>query len=43
MYRDYPEASVNLLVESEYRDPVSGLPGSKSLLCEVKKAKEERA
>ncbi len=38
MYHDYPEASVNLLVEPDYLDPISGYPGFKSLLCEVKKA-----
>ena len=43
MYHDYPEASVNLLVEPDYRDPISGFPGFKSLLCEVKKVKEESA
>ncbi len=43
MYHDYPEASVNLLIEPDYRDPVSGFPGFKSLLCEVKKTKEENA
>jgi anaerobic selenocysteine-containing dehydrogenase len=43
MYHDYPEASVNLLVEPDYQDPISGFPGFKSLLCEVKKAKEESA
>ncbi len=37
MYHDYPEASVNLLVEPDYRDPISGFPGFKSLLCEVKR------
>ncbi len=43
MYHDYPEASVNLLVEPDYRDPISGFPGFKSLLCEVKKLQEENA
>ncbi len=31
------EADVNLLVEPDYIDPISGFPGFKSLLCEVKK------
>jgi hypothetical protein len=35
MYHDYPEASVNLLIEPDYLDPISGYPGFKSLLCEV--------
>ncbi len=43
MYHDYPEASVNLLIEPDYRDPISGFPGFKSLLCEVKKVTEEKA
>ena len=43
MYHEYPEASVNLCVEPDYRDPISGFPGFKSLLCEVKKIKEENA
>jgi anaerobic selenocysteine-containing dehydrogenase len=43
MYHDYPEASVNLLVEPDYQDPISGFPGFKSLLCQVKKVKEESA
>jgi anaerobic selenocysteine-containing dehydrogenase len=43
MYHDYPEASVNLLVEPDYQDPISGFPGFKSLLCEVKKLTEENA
>jgi anaerobic selenocysteine-containing dehydrogenase len=43
MYHDYPEASVNLLVDPDYLDPISGFPGFKSLLCEVKKLKEESA
>jgi anaerobic selenocysteine-containing dehydrogenase len=40
MYHGYPEASVNLLVEPDYRDPISGYPGFKSLLCQVKKLHE---
>jgi anaerobic selenocysteine-containing dehydrogenase len=43
MYHDYPEASVNLLIEPDYCDPISGFPGFKSLLCEVKKLTEENA
>ncbi len=43
MYHDYPGASVNLLIEPDYCDPVSGFPGFKSLLCEVKKLTEENA
>jgi anaerobic selenocysteine-containing dehydrogenase len=32
-----PRADVNLLIEPDYLDPVSGFPGFKSLLCEVRK------
>ncbi len=35
MLHGYPEADVNLLIEPDYRDPVSGFPGFKALLCEV--------
>jgi anaerobic selenocysteine-containing dehydrogenase len=38
MYHAYPTADVNLLIEPDYRDPISGFPGFKSLLCEIKKA-----
>ena len=37
MLHDYPEADVNTLLEGDYLDPVSGFPGYKSLLCQVKK------
>jgi anaerobic selenocysteine-containing dehydrogenase len=30
------EADVNLLIEPDYIDPISGFPGFRSLLCEVK-------
>ncbi len=39
MYHAYPEANVNLLIEPDYRDPISGFPGFKALLCEVSKDK----
>ena len=32
-----PQADVNLLIEPDYLDPVSGFPGFKSHLCEVQK------
>ena len=32
-----PQADVNLLIEPDYLDPVSGFPGFKALLCQVKK------
>jgi anaerobic selenocysteine-containing dehydrogenase len=37
MYHDYPEANVNLLLEGDYLDPISGFPGFKGLLCAVRK------
>ena len=40
MYHGRPEADANTLIEPDYRDPISGFPGFKSLLCEVKKAPE---
>jgi len=41
VYHNLPGASINLCVEPDYRDPISGFPGFKSLLCEVKKITEE--
>ena len=32
----FPGADVNELIDNDYRDPISGYPGFKSLLCEVK-------
>ena len=32
-----PRVDVNLLIEPDYLDPISGFPGFKSLLCEVEK------
>jgi anaerobic selenocysteine-containing dehydrogenase len=37
MYHDFPGADVNELIDPDYRDPISGFPGFKSLICEVKK------
>jgi anaerobic selenocysteine-containing dehydrogenase len=37
MYHAYPQADVNLLIEPDYLDTISGYPGFKSLLCEVRK------
>ncbi len=41
MLHGYPEADVNTLIEPDYLDPVSGFPGFKSLLCEIKKSAQE--
>ena len=38
IYHGFPEADANELIEPDYRDPVSGFPGYKSLLCEIAKA-----
>ena len=37
IYHGYPDVEVNQLIEPDYLDPISGFPGFKSLLCEVKK------
>jgi anaerobic selenocysteine-containing dehydrogenase len=34
----FPGADVNEIIDPDYRDPISGFPGFKSLLCEVTKA-----
>jgi anaerobic selenocysteine-containing dehydrogenase len=38
IYHAWPEADVNLLIDPDYLDPISGFPGFKSLLCEVRKS-----
>ena len=43
MFHAYPEANVNLLIEPDYLDPISGYPGFKSLLCNVKKILDAEA
>jgi anaerobic selenocysteine-containing dehydrogenase len=43
MFHAYPEANVNLLIEPDYLDPISGYPGFKSLLCDVKKISDAGA
>jgi anaerobic selenocysteine-containing dehydrogenase len=37
IYHGHPEADANTLFDPDYRDTISGYPGFKSLLCEVKK------
>ena len=39
MYHGHSGADVNELIEPDYRDPISGFPGYKSLLCNIKKHK----
>jgi anaerobic selenocysteine-containing dehydrogenase len=36
IYHGWPDVEVNQLIESDYLDPISGFPGFKSLVCEVK-------
>lgn len=40
MYHAYPTADDNTLIEPHYRDPVSGFPGFKSLLCKIRKVRK---
>ncbi len=37
MIYGFPSADINELIDPDYRDPISGYPGFKSLLCEVRK------
>jgi anaerobic selenocysteine-containing dehydrogenase len=37
MFHGIQEADVNLLIEPNYLDPISGFPGFKSLRCQVKR------
>ncbi len=37
VYHNLPGADINTLIEHDYRDPISGFPGFKSLLCQVEK------
>jgi anaerobic selenocysteine-containing dehydrogenase len=37
IFHSIPEADVNLLIEPDYLDPISGFPGFKSLRCQVRK------
>jgi anaerobic selenocysteine-containing dehydrogenase len=41
MYHGFPGADANELIDAEYRDPISGYPGYKSLLCEVRRVEKE--
>ncbi len=38
VYHNLPGADINTLIEHDYRDPISGFPGFKSLLCQVEKS-----
>jgi len=37
VYHGLPGAEINNIIEPDYRDPISGFPGFKSLLCQIKK------
>jgi anaerobic selenocysteine-containing dehydrogenase len=37
IYHGYREPEVNTLFDPDYLDPVSGFPGFKALICQVKK------
>ena len=39
---NFPGTEVNELIDQDYRDPISGYPGFKSLLCEVKISQDQR-
>jgi len=41
MYHGFPSADANELIDPDYRDPISGYPGYKSLLCQVNKLQNE--
>jgi len=41
MYHNCPGADVNLLIDEDYRDPISGYPGFKSLLCDIRNIEDE--
>ncbi len=41
VYHGFPSADANELIDPEYRDPISGYPGYKSLLCEVSKLQDK--
>jgi hypothetical protein len=41
MYHGHPDADVNLLLDPDELDPISGFPAYKSVACRVDKAREE--
>jgi hypothetical protein len=43
MYHSHPEADVNLLLDPDALDPVSGFPGYRSSRCRVAKVREHKA
>ena len=43
MYHGHPDADVNLLLDPDYLDPISGFPGYRSALCRVDRVEAEEA
>jgi anaerobic selenocysteine-containing dehydrogenase len=41
IYHDIPGADINELIFPDYRDPLSGYPGFKSLLCQISRVTED--
>ena len=39
VYHGLPGADINQLIDPDYRDPISGFPGFKSLLCQITPAR----
>lgn len=37
LYHGHPAADANLLIDADYLDPISGFPGFKALLCDVRR------
>ncbi|MCJ7595519.1 MAG: molybdopterin-dependent oxidoreductase [Desulfobacterales bacterium] len=42
VYHGYVQPEVNRLIDPDYLDPISGFPGFKSLICQVKKLSERK-
>jgi anaerobic selenocysteine-containing dehydrogenase len=40
IFHGWPDVEVNHLIEPDYLDPISGFPGFKSLICEVRKVEK---
>jgi len=40
IFHGYPQPEVNSLIPPDYRDPISGFPGFKSLICQVQRSAE---
>jgi hypothetical protein len=42
-YHGQADVEINHLMDPDYRDPISGFPGFKSLLCQIEKVSAARA